>query len=249
MRSLLIVALLAAIAHAQDAMQKWKPNDPARPWPRVVTPGTSSTQGRAGQPPSDAIVLFNGWSLKEWESLKGGKAPWIVRNGVIEIVPHTGDIHTKRKFGNCQLHVEWAAPITPTGSDQKRGNSGVWLMSNYEVQVLDSYKNDTYPDGQAGAMYVQYPPLVNASRPPGKWQSYDIVFHRPRFDKTGRVLTKATITVFHNGVLIQDNVVLTGPSAFHARPPYSQHPDSMPLMLQDHNNKVRYRNIWIRKLE
>jgi hypothetical protein len=148
-----------------------------------------------------------------------------------------------------QLHVEWAAPSPPSGDGQNRGNSGVFLMGRYEVQVLDSYRNTTYPDGQAAALYGQYPPLVNASRPPGEWQTYDIVFRRPRFDANGKLLSKARVTVFHNGVLVQDAVELTGPTAHHARPAYSAHPDRLPILLQDHGDPVRYRNIWLRNLE
>ena len=234
---------LLALAKQDAAMQKWAPNDPARPVPRVVTPGV------AGAPPSDAIVLFNGGSLAKWESVKGGRAPWKIGHGYFEVVPKSGDIRTRRGFGDCQAHVEFCEPTKIEGVDQKRGNSGVWLMGHYEVQILDSYRNKTYADGQAGAVYAQYPPLVNASRAPGQWQSYDIVFHRPRFDRQGRVRTKARMTVFHNGALIQDNVSLSGPSAFHARPPYQRHPDKLPLQLQDHGNPVRFRNIWVRELE
>jgi len=154
-----------------------------------------------------------------------------------------------RKFGDVQLHIEWAAPNPPSGEGQERGNSGVYLMSTYEVQVLDSYHNVTYPDGQAAAIYGQYPPLVNASRPPGQWQSYDIVFHAPRFDASGRLVSPARATVFHNGVLVQDNVELSGPTAHGQRPPYKPQPEKLPLSLQDHGEPVRYRNIWIRELK
>jgi hypothetical protein len=160
-----------------------------------------------------------------------------------------GTIATAEAFGDVQLHVEWAAPSPPSGDGQNRGNSGVFLMGRYEVQVLDSYRNTTYPDGQAAALYGQYPPLVNASRPPGEWQTYDIVFRRPRFDANGKLLSKARVTVFHNGVLVQDAVELTGPTAHHARPAYSAHPDRLPILLQDHGDPVRYRNIWLRNLE
>jgi hypothetical protein len=151
-------------------------------------------------------------------------------------------------FGDCQLHVEFAEPTPPAGESQERGNSGVYLMGLYEVQVLDSYHNRTYPDGQAGAVYGEYPPLVNASRPPGQWQAYDIVFHGPRFDASGQLLRPARMTIFQNGVLVQDDAVLVGPTANQARPPYKVHPDKLPLQLQDHGNRVRYRDIWIREL-
>ncbi len=166
----------------------------------------------------------------------------------MEVVAGTGAISTNKGFGDCQLHVEWAAPAMPVGEGQERGNSGVFLMSLYEVQVLDSYHNTTYPDGQAAAVYGQYPPLVNVSRPPGEWQTYDILFHRPRFDGQGQVLQPARVTVLHNGILVQDNVTLTGPTAHRARPPYRRHEDRLPVTLQDHGAPVRYRNIWIREL-
>ena len=161
---------------------------------------------------------------------------------------HTGYIHTLQPFGDCQLHVEFAEPVPPVGEDQGRGNSGVFLMGLYEIQVLDSYQNKTYADGQASGVYGQFPPQVNASRPPGQWQTYDIVFHGPRFDKDGKVLRPARVTVLHNGVLVQDNVELSGPTEHHQRPPYKATPDKLPLALQDHGNPVRFRNIWIREL-
>jgi len=239
--------LLPASAYAQSPTD-WKIHDPNRPLPPIVTPGTASAQDAAGKPPSDAIVLFNGTDLLQWLSKDGGPAKWKVENGYMEVVAKTGYIHTKKSFGDCQLHVEFSEPVPPTGEDQDRGNSGVFLMGDYEIQVLDSYENKTYADGQAAAVYGQYPPLVNASRPPGQWQSYDIVFHGPRFDSSGKLLRPARVTVFHNGVLVQDNVELTGPTAHGERPPYKPGPDKAPLALQDHGNPVRYRNIWIRPL-
>ena len=199
-------------------------------------------------PPSDAIVLFDGKDLSKWKGQDGGPARWVVRDGYFEVAAGTGSISTAQGFGDVQLHVEWAAPNPPKGADQDRGNSGVYLMGLYEVQVLDSYGSVTYPDGQAAAVYGQYPPLVNASRPPGEWQSYDIVFHRPRFDAGGKLLQPARLTVFHNGVLVQDDVTLTGPTAHQSRPPYQAHADRLPLSLQDHAHPVRYRNIWVREL-
>jgi hypothetical protein len=166
----------------------------------------------------------------------------------MEVVGGAGGIATRQGFGDVQLHVEWAAPTPATGEGQERGNSGVYLMSTYEVQVLDSYQNVTYADGQAAAIYGQYPPLVNASRPPGQWQTYDIIFHRPRFGEGGKLLRPARVTVLHNSVLVQDDVALTGPTAHQKRPPYTPHPDRMPLLLQDHGAPVRYRNIWLREL-
>lgn len=225
---------------------QWKVHDPDRPQPPIVNPGP------AGDPvpaPSDAIILFDGTDLSQWEDSKGLPARWKVENGHMEVVKKTGSILSKQKFGDCQLHIEWAAPLPAEGEGQERGNSGVFLMNTYEVQVLDGYENTTYADGTAAAVYGQYPPLVNACRPPGEWQSYDIVFHRPRFDEQGKVTEAARMTVFHNGILVQDNVELTGPTAHKMRPPYIPHPDRLPLSLQDHGNPVRYRNIWIRELE
>lgn len=229
-------------------VDKWNIHDESRPQPPVVDPGTPSTQEEPGRPPSDAVVLFDGKDLSKWQSLEGGPAKWKVANGYFEVTRGTGNIQTRQGFGDCQLHVEFAEPTPPTGTSQGRGNSGVFLMGLYEFQVLDSYQNKTYPDGQAAAIYGQYPPLVNASRPPGQWQTYDIVFRRPRFDSNGKVLQPARVTGFHNGVLVQDNVELTGPTGHHVRPPYQKHADRLPLQLQDHGNPVHYRNIWLREL-
>ena len=179
----------------------------------------------------------------------GGDAKWKVVNGAMESVPHSGYLFTKQKFGDCQLHVEWASPQTPTGKGQGRGNSGVYLMGKYEIQVLDSFDNPTYADGSAGAIYGQYPPLVNASRKPGEWQSYDIIFRRPRFDDSGALNSPARMTVFHNNVLIQDNEEVYGPTNWIQHNDYQSHPDQLPLSLQDHGNPVRFRNIWIRPLD
>lgn len=217
------------------------------PAPRVVDPGPGL--GNPLPPPADAVVLFDGKDLSKWRGGDDGPAKWKVSAGYVEVVPSTGMIHTADGFGDIQLHIEWMAPDPPRGSDQDRGNSGVFLMGRYEVQVLDSYGNVTYPDGQAGAVYGQYPPLVNASRKPGQWQSYDIIFRRPRFGSDGGVKSPAIITVFHNGTLVQDHVELTGPTAHQRRPPYEAHPDRLPIGLQDHEHPVRYRNIWIRNLE
>ncbi len=241
-------AIGAGGIRSADAGDDWQIHDRNRPQPPVVTPGTAGAQDEAPRPPSDAIALFNGKDLWNWESVKGGPAQWKVGNGYFEVAAKTGNIRTKQAFGDCQLHVEWAAPNPPRGEDQDRGNSGVYLMGLYEVQVLDSYNAKTYPDGQAAAIYGQYPPLVNATRPPGQWQTYDIIFHGPRFDKDGKLLRPARVSVLHNGVLVQDNVTLTGPTEHKQRPPYRPHPKKLPLMLQDHSHPVRFRNIWIREL-
>jgi len=230
-------------------LTRYKVSDRNRPEPKVITPATPGTQQAPGKPPSDAIILFDGSDLSKWQDNKGGAAPWKVVNGTIEVVPGTSDIHTTQAFGDCQLHVEWAEPNPPHDKDQGRGNSGIYLMSKYELQVLDSYQNKTYPDGQAGAVYAQTPPLVNACLRPGEWQTYDIVWHGPRFAQDGKLLRPARITVFQNGVLVQDNTELTGPTDYMKRPPYKQHPDKMPLVLQDHDQPVHFRNIWIRELD
>lgn len=227
---------------------KWPQHSMERPQPAIVKPGRFTASAPA---PSDAIVLFDGRSLENWASADSTKGParWKVTGGYAEVVAGTGSIETKQGFGDVQLHIEWRAPTPAKGESQERGNSGVFLMQRYELQVLDSYQNPTYPDGQAGAIYGQFPPLVNASRPPGEWQTYDVIFHRPRFDAAGAVTSPARFTVIYNGVLVQDNVELIGPTANNARPPYAKHADALPLMLQDHGNPVRFRNIWVRKLE
>ncbi len=243
---LVLVGMAAAAQSSRKAdLQKWSVHDRNRPMAPVVDPGPAGPPAPA---PSDAIVLFGGKDLSEWTNAKGQPAGWRVADGYFEVVKGAGQIQTKRGFGDCQLHVEWASPSPPKGEDQDRGNSGVFLMNTYEVQVLDSYESKTYADGQAGAIYGQYPPLVNASRKPGEWQTYDIVFHAPRFDAGGAVQAPARLTVFHNGVLIQDDEELTGPTAHKARPPYKAHADKLPLALQDHGHPVRFRNIWIREL-
>src|ERR1700687_1297037 len=251
MRAILCV-LAFAVGVAQFSMAqvdaRWKPNDPDRPLPPVIVPGTASTQDMPGHPPSDAVVLFEGKDLSQWTAEDGQPAKWKVAGGYMEVVPHSGLIHTRQPVGDCQLHVECAEPVPPVGEDQGRGNSGVFLMGLYEIQVLDSYQSKTYADGQASAVYAQFPPQVNASRPPGQWQTYDIIFHGPRFDKDGKVLRPARGTGLHNGVLVQDNVELSGATGHHQRPPYKPTPDKLPLSLQDHSNPVRFRNIWIREL-
>jgi hypothetical protein len=231
-----------------EGLTRWQIHDMNRPQPPVVAPGEASTQAQPGRPPSDAIVLFDGGDLSAWQGAKGEPAPWKVEKGYFEVVPKTGDIYTKQAFGDCQLHVEWASPEWVPGQTFDPGNSGVFLAALYEVQIVDSVHSKIYADGQAAAMYGQYPPLVNVCRAPGLWQTYDVVFRDARFDKDGKLLRPAIITVFYNGVLVQDHVELTGPTAHHQRPPYQPHPARMPLRLQDHNYRVRFRNIWIREL-
>ena len=234
---------------------KWRVHDINRPRPRVVTPGTASTHDHPGRPPSDAIVLFNGKDLSNWQAqgrgADRGKAvvpEWKVENGYIETVPKTGSIFTKEKLGDMQLHIEWAAPNNIRAASQGRGNSGVLIMGLYEIQVLDSYNNVSYADGQAAAIYGQYPPLVNASRKPGEWQTYDIIFEAPRF-KGGLLVKPAFATVFHNGVLVHHRQELMGPMRHKIVTKYEPHDAEGPLLLQSHGNPVRYRNIWARRLD
>ncbi len=240
---------LAPSAFAQPD-PNWLGHDRDRPAPTVVTPGLSSTDEKVGTAPSDAVVLFDGTDLSKWVSKDDGTpTKWIMRDGYMECVKGSGYVRTLQNFGDCQLHVEWATPNPPHGEGQGRGNSGVFFgLDRYEVQVLDSYEARTYSDGSAGAIYGQYPPLVNASLPPGKWQTYDILYTAPRFDASGKLLSPVRETVFHNGVLIQNNVELTGPTSWVERAPYSPHPEKQPLSLQDHGNPVRFRNIWVREL-
>ena len=217
-----------------------------RPRPEKVTP---PEQQLPAPVPPDAVVLFDGSDLSGWEATDGSPTKWIVNEGVMEAVPGAGYIQSKAKFGDVQLHVEWAAPVPVMGKGQGRGNSGVFLMGLYEVQVLDSYDNETYADGQAASVYGQYPPLVNATRPPGEWQTYDIVFRRPHFGAAGELIKPARVTVIHNGVLVQDNVTLWGPTEWLQYMPYKAHADRLPLQFQDHGNPVLFRNIWYRDLE
>jgi hypothetical protein len=193
-------------------------------------------------------VLFDGRSLAAWTHRGGGDARWAVREGYIEVVPGTGDLVTRDGYGDVQLHLEWATPSPGSGEGQNRGNSGLFLMGRYEVQVLDSYQNDTYPDGQAAALYGQHPPLVNASRPPGEWQTYDIVFRRPRFRADGTLESPARATVFHNGILVHDAAAFAGQTVHGRAATYQPHGERQPLVLQDHGARVRFRNIWLREV-
>jgi hypothetical protein len=211
--------------------------------PKIIDPGD------AARAPSDAVVLFDGKDLSNWSSVKdGGAALWDVKDGAMVVKGGSGAIKTKKDFGDIQLHIEWATPAEVKGEGQGRGNSGVFLQGIYEVQVLDSYNNKTYFYGQAGSIYKQYPPLVNASRKPGEWQTYDIIYHEPIFAENGKVIKKATITVLHNGVLIQDHAEVYGPTTHEpVFPMYKKHGKG-PIILQDHGNPVRFRNVWVREL-
>lgn len=240
---LALVLLVAASAVAADSRlpdpeltEVWEPE------PAIVTPG----EGAA--PPSDAIVLFDGSDLSAWQHENGSDVKWLLEDGAMTVKAKSGDIMTRQAFGNVQLHIEWRTPAVVKGKDQGRGNSGVFLQGLYEVQVLDSFENRTYSNGQAASLYKQHIPLANASRGPGEWQSYDIVYRAPRFADDGSVETPAFVTVFHNGVLVQNHVELEGPTVYRGQPAYKAHADRRPLMLQDHGNPVSYRNIWIREL-
>jgi hypothetical protein len=243
------LALIAPWSCPAQPDPNWLDHDRTRPQPPVITPATASTQEKAGQPPSDATVLFDGKDISQWVSMDGTPTKWITRDGYMECVRGSGYVRTLQNFGDCQLHVEWAAPVPAHGEGQGRGNSGVFFgLDRYEVQVLDSYGNKTYADGGAAAVYGQYPPLANASRPPGQWQIYEIIYTAPRFDGEGKLFSPARLTVFHNGVLVQNNVSLTGPTSWLERAPYQPHPEKQPISLQDHGNPVRFRNIWVREL-
>jgi hypothetical protein len=218
------------------ATEQWEPVPP------LVTPGENNSA------PSDAIVLFDGKSLNEWTNEKGQPAEWDVKDGIVTVTPGKGIISTKRPFGDCQLHIEWRAPAEVKGDGQGRGNSGIFLMGLYELQVLDCYNNKTYSNGQAGSLYKQHIPLVNACKKPGEWQSYDIIFTAPRFGESNRIVLPGTVTVLQNGILVQNHVYLTGSTQYIGLPKNAKHDLKLPLSLQDHGNPVSYRNIWIREL-
>jgi hypothetical protein len=226
--------------------------DPAKqPQPEIVAPKPYDAE--AAKAPEGAIVLFDGSekSLKNWTATNGEPSKWALVDGALESVRGAGYIRTKNEYGSCRLHIEFATPSKPEGGGQGRGNSGVFLMEQYEVQVLDSYQNTTYPDGQCGALYGRKKPLVNASRPPGEWQTFDITFTRPTFDEAGKVKRKARFTVIHNGILIHDDVELSGGTGWagpHAASEYVKHADKGLISLQDHGNPVRFRNIWIKEI-
>jgi hypothetical protein len=261
LRPLLAFTALAALATAQD-LPPPELTEYYEPVPPVVS-------APAGGVPSDAIVLFDGTSLDAWEPAKAENRMWRLEDGVMVVVsgkasaeeaartaatpgrlpdfPH-GGIRTKRWFGDVQVHVEFRTPAKIEGKGQGRGNSGIFLMGRYEVQVLDSHDNPTYVNGQLGSIYKQFPPLVNPARPPGEWQSYDIVFIAPRFAADGKLVSPARFTVFLNGVLVQHDVTLSGPTEYRGQPKYQAHPARLPLELQDHGNPVAFRNVWVREL-
>ena len=244
-------SLIAFPVFAQQTTAGPKPEDTEiwSPVPAVVTPGATNAM-----PPSDAVVLFDGKNLDAWESVKHTPAQWTVANGIMTVNKPTGDIETKQRFTDYQLHVEWRIPTNVTGSGQARGNSGVYLAytdsGGYELQVMDSYKNPTYVNGQAGSMYKQYPPLVNAARKPGEWQTYDVVWTAPRFNADGTLASPAYVTAFHNGVLVQNHVALKGVTLYIGTPAYHAHGPAS-ILLQAHGDPsppISYRNIWVRPL-
>jgi len=226
----------------------WRVHDSQRPQPPVIDAGTAGARDAPGKPPSDAIILFDGTDLSKWQSPDGTEAKWKVENAYMQVVPGAGNIRTKETLGDCQLHVEWASPTEIEGEGQGRGNSGVFLMGRYEIQVLDSFNNPTYADGMAAAIYGQYPPRVNACRAPGEWQAFDIVWFAPRFDGE-KLVNPARVTLFHNGVVVHHDQELFGPTGHREVHLYEAHPPEGPLLLQDHRNPVRFRNIWYRPLQ
>ncbi len=233
--------------------QPWKIHDIRRPHPPVVTPGELSTYEKPGTAPSDAIVLFDGTDLSQWAHLDKDmpneliEAQWKIQNGYFEITPGFGSLQTLEGFGSCHLHIEWQAPAQVRGEGQNRGNSGIKFMSSFEIQILDSFNNRTYADGQAGAIYGQYPPMVNAARKPGEWQVYDILFIAPKFSLDGKLERPASATVMHNGIFVQNAREYAGPSGAHGAM-YSPLTPAAPIMLQDHGCPVRFRNIWVRNI-
>lgn len=237
------VAFLSEPAVASEQSPKPEDTEVWSPVPKRVKPGATASHA-----PEDAIVLFDGASLSQWESVKGGPAQWTVANGALTVAPGTGDIRTKELFGDVQLHIEWRTPLLPPDkSGQDRGNSGVFFQEQYELQVLDTLENLTYSNGQAGAIYKQHIPLVNPARPAGEWQTYDVVYIAPRFNSDGSLRSPARVTVFFNGVLIHHDVALEGATAYIGKPVYTPHGDGA-LRLQDHGHLVSFRNIWVRRL-
>jgi hypothetical protein len=243
------IALLLSLASVSALAAQQTPAWPQHSMERPTPPVARAPEQRLPVPaPEGAIVLFDGSDLSWWQRWDGAAAGWRVADGVMEVVKGAGGIETRVGFGDVRLHVEWATPEPAVGEGQDRGNSGVFLMGRYEVQVLDSYGSDTYADGQAAALYGQFPPRVNVSRAPGAWQAFDIEFRRPRFDTLGVLLRPARITVRHNGVLVHDDVALLGPTSHRVRAPYEAHADQLPIALQDHGHPVRFRNIWVQPL-
>ncbi len=236
-----IFSIVSSVAQTNDDAPKL--SEVWDPVPAIVKPGKTAQDA-----PSDAIVLFSGKDLSAWQNSDKKPAEWIVGDGEMTVKKGTGMIYTKQAFGDCQLHIEWRAPAEVVGESQGRGNSGIFLMGVYELQVLDNFNNRTYSNGQAGSIYKQLIPLANACREPGEWQTYDVIFTAPRFSDNGRLQSAARITVIHNGVLVQNNATLWGATEYIGIPQYKKHGLKEPISLQDHGNPVSYRNIWIREL-
>lgn len=224
---------------------KWRVHDGTRPQPKVITPGTGSTNEKPGKAPSDAIVLFDGTNADKWAGGDNGKG-WQVADGAL--VASKQDLLSRQDFGDMHLHIEYSAPKPPKGGGQGRSNSGIFIMGQYEIQVLDSYENKTYPDGNSGAVYGQYPPLVNASLPPGEWNTFDIFFTAPKFKDDKSLETPAYVTVLHNGVVIHNRAKILGAASHRKLGTYTAHPDKGPILLQALNSGMRYRNIWVRPI-
>lgn len=250
--ALLIVAAslsLAGMAQLDSSRQTPESTEIWYPVPRVTTPGALAPEAKVNKPPSDAIVLFDGANLEQWKSAKfdNTAAPWLVGDGAITVKPGTGDILTRQEFDDFQLHIEFRTPAKVNGSGQGRGNSGIFLQGLYELQVLDSYNNLTYSNGQAGSIYKQSMPLVNASLPPGTWQIYDVVFTAPKYNKDGMMVIPPYVTVLQNGILVQNHTAIRGTTPYVGLPELKPH-EKGPIRLQDHNNSTSFRNIWIREI-
>ena len=243
MKKITLILGFSILFCAQVSAQEWKPEltEYYEPVPPVVTPGNGTA------PPSDAIVLFDGSDLSAWQKVRGGDAEWKIEGDVLTIAPGTGSIKTREQFGDVQLHIEWRAPMDYEGPGQDKGNSGVYLQDRYEIQVLDCHDNETYVNGMTASVYKQYPPLVTACKPTGQWHTYDIIFRAPRFNEDGSLFKEATLTLLHNGVLVQDHVTIQGNTEYIGLPSYTAHGDGS-IILQDHGNPTSYRNIWLRKL-
>lgn len=243
------VALTITVQTQAQPDPNYKIHDFSRPQPMAINPGYPGDQDRTGKAPSDAIVLFDGTNLDNWSAMDGSPTKWVIKDGVMECVPGSGYIRTLQCFGDCQLHIEWSAPTKVQGEGQGRGNSGLFFgNARYEIQVLDSYDNITYPDGHAGSIYAQYPPEVMPIRKPGEWNTYDVVYTAPRFETDGSVKSPAYITLFFNGILVQWQRELTGPTGWLSRSPYTAHDIKQPIAFQDHGNPVKFRNVWVREL-
>jgi hypothetical protein len=246
---LLITAMAIGIAaNAQDSLAREAAKTEVwEPVPKIVTPGNTNSE-----PPSDAIVIFNGKDLNQLQKENGGAVGWKIDGDALTVVKGSGNIATKQGFNNCQLHIEWREPATIAGASQTRGNSGIFFMGKYELQVLDSYNNPTYVNGQAGSIYKQHIPLVNASKKPGEWQTYDIIFTAAKFNSDGGIQSPARITVLHNNVLVQNNAEIKGNTEWVGQPKYTKVRDKEPIVLQDHGRDggqpMSYRNIWVREL-